>query len=70
MVSKMPGQKFASPDVVKALPAGVIIEALTLKLIAEKTIDVHLIMGIQFSDSDESYALEFRKGMFQCQKIS
>jgi alkyl sulfatase BDS1-like metallo-beta-lactamase superfamily hydrolase len=62
---KLPGQKFASPDVVKALPAGVTIEALTIRLIAEETYDVHLTMGFQIADMNEEYAMEIRKGVAQ-----
>ncbi len=62
---KLPGQKFASPDVVKALPAGVIIEALTLRLIAEQTFDAQLTMGFQITEADENYAIEIRRGVAQ-----
>ena len=62
---KMPGQKFASPDVVKALPAGVIIEALTIRLIAEQTFEVHLTMEFQIADTNEEYAIEIRRGVAQ-----
>lgn len=62
---KLPGQKFASPDVVKALPAGVTIEAMTIRLIAEQTLDVHLTMGFQIIDTDEEYAIEIRRSVAQ-----
>jgi alkyl sulfatase BDS1-like metallo-beta-lactamase superfamily hydrolase len=62
---KLPGQKFTSPDVVKALPAGVAIEALTIRLIAEQTLDVHLTMGFQITDTNENYAIEIRRGVAQ-----
>jgi alkyl sulfatase BDS1-like metallo-beta-lactamase superfamily hydrolase len=62
---KMPGQKFASPDIIKALPAGIIFEGMTTKLAAEKTLDMHVAMGFCFSDSNESYALEIRRGIVE-----
>jgi alkyl sulfatase BDS1-like metallo-beta-lactamase superfamily hydrolase len=60
---RMPGQRFASPDVLQALPAGIIIEGLTLKLMAEKTVDVHMTMGFEITDAGEAFGIEIRRGV-------
>jgi len=62
---QMPGQRFASPDVLQALPTGIIIEGLTLKLMAEKTFDVHMTLGFEITDAGEGYGIEIRRGVAQ-----
>jgi len=54
---------FAAPDIVKALPASSIIESLRVRLDAEKTLNKQLTLGIQFTDINEGYGLEIRKGV-------
>lgn len=54
---------FAAPDIVKALPASSIIESLRVRLDAEKTRDKHLTIGFHFTDINEGYGLEIRKGV-------
>ena len=61
----MPGQNFAAPDVVSALPARINIEGLTVRLKAEETYDVEMILGFTFRGTDERYALEIRRGVTQ-----
>ena len=61
----LPGQNFAAPDVVSALPARVNIEGLTVRLKAEETHDVEMILGFEFRGTNEHYALEIRRGITQ-----
>lgn len=61
----LPGQNFAAPDVVSALPARINIEGLTVRLKAEETYDLEMILGFEFSGTDERYALEIRRGVTQ-----
>lgn len=61
----LPGQNFAAPDVVSALPARVNIEGLTVRLKAEETYDVEMILGFEFRGTNEHYALEIRRGITQ-----
>ena len=61
----LPGQNFAAPDVVSALPAKINIEGLTVRLKAEETFDVEMILGFEFSGTDEQFALEIRRGVAQ-----
>jgi alkyl sulfatase BDS1-like metallo-beta-lactamase superfamily hydrolase len=61
----LPGQNFAAPDVVSALPARINIEGLTIRLKAEETYDLQMVLGFEFSGKDECYALEIRRGIAQ-----
>ena len=54
---------FAAPDIIKALPPGPTLESLRVKLDAEKAADTNITLGIVFSDIDEGYGLEIRKGV-------
>ncbi|MBU2551112.1 MAG: MBL fold metallo-hydrolase [Proteobacteria bacterium] len=56
-------QAIQATDVVRALPAAVKVEAMCLRLAAEKALDVRLTMGFHFPDLGESYALEIRRGV-------
>jgi len=52
-------------DVVGALPSGVKVEAIGMRLAAEKALDLHMTMGFHFPDSNEHHALEIRRGIAQ-----
>ena len=41
-----------SPDVLAQLPAGVIVEQLPVRLVAEEVLDLHLVVGLAFTDPD------------------
>ena len=59
---------FTSPDVLKALPTSNIIEMLTTRLDAEKSLNTEMTLGINLPDIGESYALEIRRGVMQFHK--
>jgi len=55
--------RIAAMGVARALPAAIKVEALGLRVAAEKAIDVHVKMGFRFPDVNESYAIEIRRGI-------
>ncbi len=66
---KASGVSFNAPDIVRALPASVIIESMTVRLDPEKSAKVHMTMGINLSDISESYGLEIRRGVCQFHQL-
>lgn len=56
---------FASPDVATALPTPQLMEMMTPRLIAEDTLDVNQTMAFNFTDTDQQFALEIRRGIAQ-----
>ncbi len=59
------GFAFTSPDVIQAFPSDVLLQMLTTRIDPEKSVDVHMTMGIHLPDVDESYGLEIRRGVVQ-----
>ncbi len=57
--------KISGIGVARALPAEVKVEAMGLRLAAERAMDVHMTMGFHFPDVDTSYGLEIRRGIAQ-----
>lgn len=55
----------AAPDIIAALPAASILERLSVRLKAEETLDLHLVVGFRLTDSDEHLALEIRRGVVE-----
>jgi alkyl sulfatase BDS1-like metallo-beta-lactamase superfamily hydrolase len=49
--------------VVRAIPPSVKVEAMGLRLAAERALDVHMTMGFRFPDTGEAHALEIRRGV-------
>ena len=56
---------FASPDLISTLPAAVTLQGLTMRLMAEDTLDVHMTMAFHFTDTGDAHALEIRRGVCQ-----
>jgi alkyl sulfatase BDS1-like metallo-beta-lactamase superfamily hydrolase len=52
-----------SSAVVAGLPAAVIVEQLPVRLRAEDTLDLSLVVGLEFTDVDEHYTVEIRRGV-------
>jgi alkyl sulfatase BDS1-like metallo-beta-lactamase superfamily hydrolase len=52
-----------SPDVLADLPAGVLVAQLPVRLVAEDTSDLHLAVGLDFTDVDEGFVVEIRRGI-------
>lgn len=59
------GMEFTSSDVIRAFTTEKLLEMITTRIDPEKSIDVNLTMGFRFTDTDEQYALEIRRGVVQ-----
>ena len=59
------GFEFTSRDVIQAFTTDKLLEMLTTRIDPEKSIDVHMTMGMHLPDVDESYGLEIRRGVVQ-----
>ncbi len=60
-----PSRMVDRTDVVGALPSGVKVEAIGMRLAAENALDLHMTMGFHFPDSNEHHAIEIRRGIAQ-----
>ena len=56
---------FSSADIVSEWPADFLVEGLTTRLKAEETLDMHMTAGFNFTDVNEQYGLEIRRGIAQ-----
>ena len=56
---------FGSADVIKALPTAKILGQMTTKVDGEKTLNVEQTLVVSFSDTDEVFGLEIRRGVVQ-----
>lgn len=59
------GQNFSPPDITKAFPSRALVEGLTVRLIAESTLDVNTTLGLEVRDTGESFSIEIRRGVAQ-----
>ncbi|MFQ5992404.1 MAG: alkyl/aryl-sulfatase [Nitrospiraceae bacterium] len=59
------GFDFTSSDVIRAFPSNILLEMLTTRIDPEKSIEVNLTMGIRFTDVNERYGLQIRRGVVQ-----
>ena len=59
------GFSFTSSDVIQTFPSNVLLEMLTTRIDPQKSIDVNLTMGLRFSDVNERFGLEIRRGVVQ-----
>lgn len=59
------GFAFAWPDVIQTFPSDKLIESWTTMIDPEKSSDVNLTLGFRFEDTNESCALEIRRGVVQ-----
>lgn len=57
-------------DIVAGIPACDIIDGMSLKLVAEKTLNLHYSVGLEFTSPDSSCALEIRKGVAEFRKMN
>ncbi|QDU35546.1 Metallo-beta-lactamase superfamily protein [Poriferisphaera corsica] len=55
--------QFASPDIIKVLPASSTINTLRVRLMAEKTQNKDITMGFDFTDTGEQCGLQIRRGV-------
>jgi alkyl sulfatase BDS1-like metallo-beta-lactamase superfamily hydrolase len=55
----------ASPDILKQLPIGKLLEGMTVRLDPVRTADVHFTVGFRFTDANSVFALEVRRGVAQ-----
>lgn len=58
-------QVFSSPDIVSEWPGDFLVQGMTTRLKAEETHDMNLTGGIHFTDVDEAYGIEIRRGVAQ-----
>ena len=58
-------RSITSPDLVAALPAKAFVEGLPVRLKAEETLDVIMTAGFRFSDINEAYGIQIRRGVAQ-----
>lgn len=61
-------QIFSSDDVVSEWPADFLIQGMTTRLKAEETLDMHMTGAFTFTDVNETYGLEIRRGIAQMHK--
>jgi hypothetical protein len=54
---------FAPPDLLKSFPPAKVIDAMRVRLDADKAADTHLVVGFQFPDPQDACALEIRRGV-------
>jgi len=59
----MLGDVLISPEVLKRFPALTQVEALPIRLKAEETLDVNVSVGFSYSDVNEYYTIEIRRGV-------
>ncbi|HYC54608.1 MAG TPA: alkyl sulfatase dimerization domain-containing protein [Candidatus Binatia bacterium] len=64
-MARLVSSALASRDVVAALPTRTFLEGMTARLKAEDALDTHLTAGFRFTDAQESFALEVRRGVAQ-----
>ena len=57
------GHVRGSPGVVGALPAFVLVEQLPVRLRSEDCADLQLTVGLEFTDVDETFTVEIRRGI-------
>ncbi len=53
------------PDQARNYPTGGLLELLTVRLKAEECMETRIVLGFATTDTDESYALEIRRGICQ-----
>ncbi len=58
-------QIFSSDDIVSEWPADFLVQGMTTRLRAEDTLDMHMTAGLNFTDVNEAYGLEIRRGIAQ-----
>jgi len=64
-MARLATSALASRDVVAALPTRTFLEGMTARLKAEDALDAHVTTGFRFIDTQQSYALEVRRGVAQ-----
>jgi len=57
------GAQRGTPEVAGGLPAEVLIEQLPVRLRAEETVDLHLTIALDFTDVNEAFTVEIRRGI-------
>ena len=59
------GFAFTSPDVIQAFPSDVLLQMMTTRIDAKKSIDVNMTLGVRLPDVREGFGLEIRRGIVQ-----
>jgi len=63
------GADFTSDEVLQELPTKNIMDMMTVRLIAEDVIDKHFFTGIRFSDTNEEFTFEIRRGIAEVHQV-
>ena len=59
------GAGFASEDILAALPLENLLQFLTVRVAAERCLDLHLLIALHFTPDQTTYLLELRRGVLQ-----
>ncbi len=62
------GVELSAPDLLRAFPTSELINGMRFRLIAEKTLDVNMTLGVHLPDINEAFGLEIRRGVAQFYK--
>ena len=65
MVTRAAMGSLASPEILRALPVGKFFEAMTVRLDPVKSADANLTVVFRITDTNETYAVEVRRGVAQ-----
>ncbi len=65
MVTRAAMGSLAAPEILRALPVGKFFEAMTVRLDPVKSADAHLTVAFRITDTNETYAVEVRRGVAQ-----
>jgi len=64
------GAEFASADVMAVLPTDKVMSMMTVRLIAENTLDVSSKLSLTFTDTGEVFTFEIRRGVVQLHTVA
>ncbi|MGH9841015.1 MAG: alkyl/aryl-sulfatase [Blastocatellia bacterium] len=65
MVTRAAMGSLASPEILRALPVSKFFEAMSVRLDPAKSADAHLTVAFRITDTNETYAVEVRRGVAQ-----
>ena len=63
------GQNRSAPGVVAGLPPSVLVEQMPVRLRAEDSADLHLAVALDFTDVDEVFTVEIRRGIAETARL-
>jgi alkyl sulfatase BDS1-like metallo-beta-lactamase superfamily hydrolase len=69
MVTRAAMGSLASPEILRALPTVKFFEAMSVRLDPAKSADAHMTVVFRITDTNESYAVEVRRGVAQVHEV-